>query len=77
MLKSRVLLVVTLVFFCCVSLGFAADQTRDKDQTKDQKRDGSCVTDVVNSDSWRVIAADQARDKDQTKDQKKDGSCQS
>ena len=43
---------------------FTLDQTKTKDQKKDQKKDGSCTT-----------ALDQTKTKDQKKDQKKDASC--
>ena len=53
--------------FAVGSLAIAADQ----DQKRDRKKDGSCQTDVVVSDTGLVLAADQ----DRKRDRKKDGSC--
>ena len=53
--------------FTVGSLAIAADQ----DQKRDRKKDGSCQTDLVVSDTGLVLAADQ----DQKRDRKKDGSC--
>jgi hypothetical protein len=50
------------------SLAIAADQ----DKKRDRKKDGSCQTDVIVSDTGLVLAADQ----DRKRDRKKDGSCQ-
>jgi hypothetical protein len=53
--------------FAAGSLAIAADQ----DQKRDRKKDGSCRTDAIVSDTGLVLAADQ----DRKRDRKKDGSC--
>ncbi len=62
---------LALLTIFSVSTSFGADQQRDREQ----KKDGSCQTEVIKDTNNINLSADQVRDKDQIKDQKKDGSC--
>lgn len=69
LIKAGGLLVLIAVFSAGTVLG--ADQERKRDQ----KKDGSCQTELQERHANFVLAADQTQQKDQTKDQKKDGTC--
>ena len=64
--------VALAVFLSC--FGLAAADDRDRDQ--DRLRDGSCQEDVIEGQSWKIVAKDQDRDQDRDRDRLKDGSCQ-
>lgn len=68
-IKTGGFLVLIAVFSASTVLG--ADQERKRDQ----KKDGSCQTELQERHENFVLAADQTQQKDQTKDQKKDGTC--
>lgn len=59
------LLLALLVVLLCSGLALAADKTR----TKSKKKDGSCLSGLLQQESSPEVAADQIRTK------KKDGSC--
>jgi len=70
MFKSiKIGLVFMLVFACSISYALAAN----RNQKRDQNRDGSCQSYSTGHVSGSILAADQER----KRDQKKDGSCQS
>jgi hypothetical protein len=73
MVKKMVVAMMTLLF--CASLAIAADQTKQKDQQQDKKRDGSCKMTQVNNEQGVTLAADQIRKRNPIRDRKKDGSC--
>jgi hypothetical protein len=68
-IRKTVSICLVLVF-CSASLTLAADRI----QKKDQKKDGSCKTILVDPIVPTVLAADQTRTR--TRKQLKDGSCQ-
>jgi hypothetical protein len=57
------------VSLCVVSIASAGDQIRKKD--RDQKKDGSCQSYIMEKETGFDLAADQIR----KRDRKKDGSC--
>jgi hypothetical protein len=77
-MKKWVNIGVIAVTLMMIGSGFAmaADQKRDQDRLKDQKKDGSCkiIQDAINGD---FLAATQARKGSRKQSRLKDGFCQS
>jgi len=69
MMIKKSLTIFTVFFFCCVGMAMAGDRIQDKDQ--DQKRDGSCLEDAIESAPGLKLATDGTKDQDR----KRDGSC--
>jgi hypothetical protein len=64
-----------MVFFFCSSLAFAATQTGQKDQKKNQNRSGSCSIIEVDNGQSHHLAAGQTRTRTPSQDRKKDRDC--
>jgi hypothetical protein len=65
-----------MVFFFCSTLAFAATQTNQKDQKRNQKQSGSCSIIELDNGQFQLLVAEQTRTrKPPTQDRKNDGSC--